>query len=69
MPAATMLVGDFANLIVGVFGAGVAIDVNVGGKTSADFMFQRGETQVRAMLMCDANARTPSSFTVASSIT
>lgn len=69
MPAAKAIVGDFSNLLVGIFGAGIEIAVNEGGQTAADFKFMRGITQVRAMLHADAGARAPASFSVATSIT
>ena len=69
MPALTMIVGDFHNLLVGIFGAGIELAVNQGGKTSAGFIFATGKVQVRAMLSADAGARAPASFTVATSIT
>jgi HK97 family phage major capsid protein len=69
MPSATAIIGDFANLIVGIFGAGIEIAVNEGGQTAADFKFMRGVTQVRALLYADAGARAPASFSVATSIT
>ena len=69
MPTAKAIIGDFANLIVGIFGAGIEISINEGGQTASDFKFMRGTVQIRATLMADANARTPASFSVASSIT
>lgn len=62
MPTATMLYGDFSNVVVANYGV-LELTVNPFAN------FQAGILGIRAMLTCDIAIRNAASFTVATSIT
>jgi HK97 family phage major capsid protein len=59
----SLVVGDWSQLIVPLFGAGVRIDVD----TST--LWNSGGLQIRAILLCDVLPANPAAFAVAKSIT
>lgn len=63
MPTATMLFGDWAEIVVGEWGDGLELEVN----PFADF--RAGIVGVRAMLSADVAIRHPAAFSAATSIT
>lgn len=65
MPSATLILGDWSQVLVGLWGPGVALEVN---PYDADG-FKRGSVQVRVMVSVDVAVRQPAAFVSASSIT
>jgi HK97 family phage major capsid protein len=63
MPAATMLCGDFTNVVIGLFGPGVELMVD------PYTAFKTGVINVRAIVSCDVGVLFPPSFAKSSSIT
>jgi HK97 family phage major capsid protein len=61
-PAASLVVGDFRQCVVTIFGPGIRLDVD----PSQDFI--NGGIVLRAMLLVDVVAAQPSAFTVATSV-
>jgi len=63
VPAATLITGDWRNLVIGVWGAGPIVEVD---PFSA---FKSGIIGVRILLTCDVGLVHPAAFVVATSIT
>jgi HK97 family phage major capsid protein len=64
VPTATMVFGDWSQVVIGEWGV-LTIDLNPFGATN----FSRGDLALRAMWSIDVGVRHPVSFSVASSIT
>jgi len=62
-PASTLVMGDFSQAIVGIFGPGIRIDID----PSQDF--NSGGLVARVLLMCDVAFPRPDAFCVATSVT
>jgi len=65
VPTATMLCGDFSLIYLGIWGAGLVLEINPYEQTN----FRAGIIQARVLLSCDVAVLHPSSVIVASSIT
>jgi hypothetical protein len=65
VPTATMICGDFSLIYLGIWGAGLVLEINPYEQTN----FRAGIIQARVLVSCDAASVHPSSFIVASSIT
>lgn len=63
MSAGTMLFGDFSQLVIGLWGEGIELDLN----PYADF--RAGIVSMRVMVSMDVAVRQPSAFSYASSVT
>ena len=64
-PTATMVCGDFSDVLLGMWGPGLQIDISQGGTGR----FNLGLVSVRVMAFCDVAVLHPTSFCIASSIT
>ena len=65
VPTATMICGDFSLIYLGIWGAGLVLEINPYEQTN----FRAGIIQARVLTSCDVAVLHPSSFIVASSIT
>ena len=65
VPSATMISGDFANIFLGIWGAGFILEINPYDPTH----FKTGVIQARVIVSADVAIPHPSAFVVASPIT
>jgi hypothetical protein len=62
-PASALIMGDFSQAVIGIFGPGIRIDID----PSQDF--NAAGLVARVLLMCDVAFPQPAAFTVATSVT
>jgi hypothetical protein len=65
MPTATMVTGDFSDVILGLWGPGLTVELNPYEQTA----FKAGVVQARLLISCDVIVQHPGSFCIATSIT
>jgi HK97 family phage major capsid protein len=66
MPSATMIAGDFSQLVYALFGSGFLIDTTAYNSSSD---FQSGIMAMRLLVACDIYLEHPASFVVVSNVT
>ena len=62
MPSASLIVGDWSQCVVGMFGAGIRIDVNPNRN------FHTGVGAARVVLECDVAVTQPTAFVRVASV-
>ncbi|MCC7325568.1 MAG: phage major capsid protein [Burkholderiales bacterium] len=63
MPSAAMVCGDFSHVLVGLFGAGLRVDVN------PNQSFNTGSGAARVVLECDVCVNAPAAFVTVAAVT